>query len=103
MTFRDRVVVITGGTAGIGRATARAFAREGARVAVLARDQGRLDATASELRTLGARALALPVDVADAAGVDAAAARVEAELGPIDIWINNIIRFLDRGKESVTM
>lgn len=82
------VVVITGATAGVGRATARLFASRGAWVAILARGPERLDATRKELEELGAKALAIPTDVADAAQVEAAAARVEQELGPIDIWIN---------------
>ena len=87
---REPVVVITGGTAGVGRATARRFAAAGARIAVLARGQGGLDATARELPGLGARAaLAIRCDVAEAAQVFAAAAQIEQELGPIDVWINN--------------
>lgn len=73
----------------MGRAVARRFAREGARVAVLARGQTGLDATLHELRSYGTDALALSVDVADAEQVRAAAERVERELGPIDVWINN--------------
>ena len=84
------IVVITGGTAGVGRATARRFARDGARIAVLARGVEGLRATAAELVSLGASAaLALPCDVANADQVFAAADRIETELGPIDIWINN--------------
>lgn len=87
---RAPVVVITGGTAGVGRATARRFAAAGARIAVLARGRDGLDATARELPGLGARGvLAIACDVADAAQVDAAAARIERELGEIDVWINN--------------
>jgi NAD(P)-dependent dehydrogenase (short-subunit alcohol dehydrogenase family) len=89
MKFRNRVVVVTGGTAGIGRATVRAFARAGASVAVLARDRGRLATTAEEVRELGRHALALPVDVADPDWVEDAATRIEADLGPIDVWVNN--------------
>jgi NAD(P)-dependent dehydrogenase (short-subunit alcohol dehydrogenase family) len=85
----SRVVVITGGTAGVGRATARKFASEGDRVAVLARDQARLDATVAELEAHGVRALGIATDVAVATQVDAAASQIEAELGPIDVWINN--------------
>src|SRR4051812_14607782 len=86
---KREVVVITGATAGVGRATARLFADRGAAVAILARGQARLDATLAELKYSGAEALALSVDVADAEGVEAAAERIERELGPIDIWINN--------------
>ena len=83
------IVVITGGTAGIGRATAREFARRGADVAVLARGRERIDATCREIEACGRRALGIAVDVADGEAVDAAAGRIERELGPIDIWINN--------------
>lgn len=84
-----RVVVITGGTAGVGRATARRFARAGDAVAVLARGHDRLAATVSEIHRLGACGLGIAADVAHADQVEAAAVRVERELGPIDVWINN--------------
>ena len=83
------VVVVTGGTSGVGRATARAFADAGADVAVIARGADGLEATIKEIDAAGARALALHADVADADAVDAAAERIEAELGPIDVWVNN--------------
>ncbi|GGC11754.1 short-chain dehydrogenase [Novosphingobium endophyticum] len=83
------VVVVTGGTAGVGRATVREFARAGADVAILARDQGRIDATVAEVQAAGARALSIFVDVADGAAVEAAAERIEQELGAVDIWVNN--------------
>ena len=83
------IAVVTGGSAGVGRAVARRLAARGTDVAVLARGWERLDATAAELRALGVRVLALEVDVADEAAVEEAAATVENELGPIDIWINN--------------
>ncbi|HEX5658458.1 MAG TPA: SDR family oxidoreductase, partial [Polyangiales bacterium] len=85
----SRVVVITGGTAGVGRATARRFARAGASVAVLARGRAGLEATQRELSTLGGAGLALEVDVSDPESVRRAALRIEAELGPIDVSINN--------------
>ena len=82
------VVVITGASAGVGRATVRAFARRGASIGLIARDTAGLQAAAEEVRTAGGRALAVPTDVADSEAVERAAERIEAELGPIDIWIN---------------
>jgi NAD(P)-dependent dehydrogenase (short-subunit alcohol dehydrogenase family) len=84
-----RVVVVTGASAGVGRATALRFARDGDTVALLARGEERLETAGREVERLGGRALAISVDVADAAGVEAAAERVERELGPIDVWVNN--------------
>ena len=83
-----RIVVITGAGAGVGRATVTEFARNGCDVALLSRDPDRLEAAAEEARRFGVRALPIPTDVADAQAVEAAASRVEAELGPIDIWVN---------------
>jgi NAD(P)-dependent dehydrogenase (short-subunit alcohol dehydrogenase family) len=87
--FTDQVVVITGASAGVGRATARAFAREGARVALIARGQSGLDAARSEIEGGGGHAISIALDVADPQALDDAAERVEHELGPIDIWVNN--------------
>lgn len=83
-----RTVVITGAGAGVGRATVAEFARNGCDVALLSRDPGRLEAAAAEARRFGVRALPIPTDVADAEAVEAAADRVERELGPIDVWVN---------------
>jgi NAD(P)-dependent dehydrogenase (short-subunit alcohol dehydrogenase family) len=83
------VVVVTGASAGVGRATAREFARRGCDVAIIARNQQRLDAAADELRAAGGKALPIVADVADAAGIEAAAARIEADFGAIDVWVNN--------------
>jgi NADP-dependent 3-hydroxy acid dehydrogenase YdfG len=83
-----RTVVITGAGAGVGRATAVAFGREGARVGLIARGEEALQAAAREVREAGGTALVLPCDVSDADAVEAAAARAEAELGPIDVWVN---------------
>jgi len=84
----SRVVVVTGGTSGVGRATVAAFARYGDRVAVLARGRDALDATCREVEALGGRAMVISVDVADADAVEAAAASVESQMRPIDVWVN---------------
>ena len=83
-----RVVVVTGSSGGIGRASARAFADGGADLALLARGEVGLAAAAEEVRAAGARALPIEVDVADHRAVEAAAARIERELGPIEVWVN---------------
>jgi len=83
------VVVITGASAGIGRSAARAFGARGDRVALLARGRAGLDAAAAEVRAAGGEALPIPCDVADADAVEEAATAIEAELGPIDVWVNN--------------
>lgn len=88
MNNEPETVVITGASAGVGRATAREFAKHGARIGLLARSSDRLEAARSEVVALGGQAVALPADVADAEQVDRAAATIEAEFGPIDIWIN---------------
>nr|WP_249177866.1 SDR family oxidoreductase [Burkholderia multivorans] len=84
-----KTVAITGASAGVGRATAHAFARLGANVALLARDARALEDAAAEVRAYGVQALPIAVDVSDAAALDAAAARIERELGPLDVWVNN--------------
>ncbi len=86
---RAETVVITGASAGVGRATVREFAKAGANIALIARGRERLEAAAREVHRACGRALVLPLDVADHAAVEAAADRVERELGPIDIWVNN--------------
>jgi NADP-dependent 3-hydroxy acid dehydrogenase YdfG len=86
---RAEVVVITGASAGVGRATVRKFARHGARIGLIARGLDGLEAARREVEAAGGEAIVLPLDVADADAVERAAERVEQELGPIDIWINN--------------
>ncbi|MFZ0664148.1 MAG: SDR family oxidoreductase [Acidimicrobiales bacterium] len=83
------VVVVTGASAGVGRATARAFAERGFDVALLARGADGLARAADEVQELGVRALPISVDMAVYEEVDAAASRVERELGPIDVWVND--------------
>src|SRR5688500_4636869 len=85
----SKTVVVTGASAGVGRATARAFGARGDRVALLARGEEGLAAAAREVEEAGGTALTISVDVADAAAVEAAAERVERELGEIDVWVNN--------------
>lgn len=83
------VVVITGASAGVGRAAVRAFARQGADIGLLARGVDGLEAARHEVEGKGGCALAIPTDVADAVAVERAAERIERELGPIDVWVNN--------------
>jgi NAD(P)-dependent dehydrogenase (short-subunit alcohol dehydrogenase family) len=84
-----QVVVVTGASAGIGRASAVEFGRRGAKVALVARGEAGLEAAAAEVRAVGGQPLVVPADVADAAQVEAVAERVEGDLGPIDVWVND--------------
>ncbi len=86
---KPKIVVITGASAGIGRATVRAFARRGASIGLIARGQAGLDGAQKDVESLGGRAMAIPTDVSDADAVEAAAVRIETELGPIDVWVND--------------
>src|SRR5256885_8174071 len=94
------VAVITGASAGIGRATSREFARHGCKVALLARGRAGLEAAAREVEELGGEALAIPTDVADYDAVERAADQVATGFGRIDVWVNNAFagifsRFMD--------
>ncbi len=84
-----KVVVITGSSAGLGRAIAHGFAKRGARIGLIARNPEALEAAKQECEALGGQAIILPLDVSDADAVDQAATRVEEEFGPIDIWVND--------------
>ncbi|HEX9051429.1 MAG TPA: SDR family oxidoreductase [Anaeromyxobacter sp.] len=86
---RDRVVVVTGASAGVGRAVARAFGRQGAKVGLVARTKEALDDAAREIERAGGEALVLPLDVADADAVEKAADAVVARWGRIDVWVND--------------
>src|SRR5690242_5129830 len=85
----SEVVVITGASAGVGRATACAFARRGARIGLLARGIDGLEGAKRDVERLGGQALIVPTDVSDPNQVEAAAAAVEERFGPIDIWVND--------------
>jgi NAD(P)-dependent dehydrogenase (short-subunit alcohol dehydrogenase family) len=85
----SRVVVVTGSSAGVGRAAAVRFAAEGDAVALIARGSAGLEGAAKEVERAGGRAVPVEIDVADAAAVAAAAKRIESELGTIDVWVNN--------------
>jgi 2-hydroxycyclohexanecarboxyl-CoA dehydrogenase len=87
--FEGRTVVVTGGGGGIGGATCRRFAQEGAKVAVLDRDPATAEATAAAIREAGGTAKAFACDITERAQVDAAVAATEAALGPIDVLVNN--------------
>ena len=89
MSNTPEVVVITGASAGIGRATARRFAQDGAHLGLVARGETGLEAARREVESLGGRAIVIRADVADASAVEQAADQVEREFGPLDVWINN--------------
>jgi NAD(P)-dependent dehydrogenase (short-subunit alcohol dehydrogenase family) len=85
----SEVIVVTGASAGLGRAIVERFARDGSSIGLIARGRERLEQAGATVEALGGRALLLPLDVADADAVEHAAETVERELGPIDVWINN--------------
>ena len=84
-----RVIVVTGAGAGVGRAIARRFGEDGCKVALLSRGEDGLEGARRDVEAAGGTALAIPTDVADPEAVEAAAERVERELGPIDVWVND--------------
>jgi NAD(P)-dependent dehydrogenase (short-subunit alcohol dehydrogenase family) len=86
---KSEVVMVTGASAGLGRAIAREFGRHGASVGLISRDADRLNTAKEEIEKSGGRALVLPLDVADSQAVERAAQQVEQEFGPIDVWVNN--------------
>jgi short-subunit dehydrogenase len=88
-TGKREVVAVTGASAGVGRATVRAFARRGAHIGLMARGQAGLEGARRDVERLGGEAIALPTDVADADQVEGAATALEARFGPIDVWVND--------------
>ena len=96
MKFRDRTVLVTGASRGIGRSIALRFAEEGARLALVARTEAELLQTASLVQKAGVRTVAVPTDIRDPAGAAASVERAEAELGAIDVLVNNAGVFLWR-------
>ena len=96
------VVVITGASAGVGRATVRAFAKQAARIGLVARNRDGLEAACREVESLGGKAIAIPTDVADPEQVEAAAQKVEEEFGPIDIWVNDAMTTVFSEFKNVT-
>ena len=86
---RAEVVMVTGASGGVGRATVRAFARQGARIGLLARGRAGLEGAKRDVEALGGKGLVLQADVSDSDQVERAAAILEAEFGPIDVWVNN--------------
>ena len=87
--LRRRVVVITGASAGLGRAVVREFARKGSDIALIARGIEGLEGAKKEVEAAGGKALIFPIDIADAQAVENAAEEIEKKLGPIDVWVNN--------------
>ena len=86
---RNQVVMVTGASAGLGRAIAHGFAQLGAKIGLIARNRDALESCREEVEQLGGEALVLPLDVSDAAPIEHAASRLEEAFGPIDVWVNN--------------
>lgn len=86
---QSQVVMVTGASAGLGRAIAHGFAKRGARIGLIARNEEALEACSREVRDLGGEALVLALDVSDAAALEQAASKLEETFGPIDVWVND--------------
>jgi NAD(P)-dependent dehydrogenase (short-subunit alcohol dehydrogenase family) len=97
-----KVVVVTGASAGVGRAVVREFAQQGASLGLIARGKSRLESAKQEVESLGGNAIAISADVADAQAIDQAADRVENELGPIDVWVNDAMTTIFAPVDQIT-
>jgi len=97
-----KVVVVTGASAGVGRAVVREFAREGASIGLIARGRDRLESAKHDVEEAGGKAIAISADVADAKAIDQAADRVEQELGPIDVWVNDAMTTIFAPVDKIT-
>lgn len=102
MSKSPNVVVVTGASAGVGRAVVREFASEGASIGLIARGRSRLESAKQEVEARGGRALVIPADVADANAIDHAAEQVEQELGPIDVWVNDAMTTIFAPVQEIT-
>ena len=102
MSKSPKVVVVTGASAGVGRAVVREFASEGASIGLIARGRSRLESAKQEVEARGGKALVIPADVADANAIDQAAEQVEHELGPMDVWVNDAMTTIFAPVEKIT-
>jgi NAD(P)-dependent dehydrogenase (short-subunit alcohol dehydrogenase family) len=102
MSKPRKVVVVTGASAGVGRAVVREFASEGASIGLIARGRSRLESAKKEVEALGGKALVISADVADAKALDQAAEQMEQELGPIDVWVNDAMTTIFAPVEKIT-
>jgi NAD(P)-dependent dehydrogenase (short-subunit alcohol dehydrogenase family) len=102
MSKSPKVVVVTGASAGVGRAVVREFASEGASIGLIARGRSRLESARKEVEASGGKALVIPADVADANALDQGAEQVERELGPIDVWVNDAMTTIFAPVEKIT-
>ncbi len=102
MSKSPKVVVVTGASAGVGRAVVREFASEGASIGLIARGRSRLESAKQEVEARGGRALVIPADVADANAIDRAAEQAEQELGPIDVWVNDAMTTIFAPVQEIT-
>ena len=100
--FKDKVIVITGASAGLGRVIAWEFAKQGAKVVLVARDPLQLEGTKKEVEAYGGQALSVIADIADPNQVEEIADRAERELGPIDVWINNAMNSVFAPMKKIT-